>query len=1479
MENKIYKVNVSDLSVIAGTEHYVITVHEQQSDGIWKLQLEINGLATSSSGTVSEIGSELTGHKIKAYVTGGNQDGNFSIDNLSILSGISKDAQIFQPNIEDSEGKIRDINDLPPFRENGYFYRSTDQQSVYSTINSEGKTLVGDPTKLTGHTVFTGTEQEAIEFTIGALKSGNAINEQDYAYEFPSPTNIFYHTQNSNRTAYTVVDGGLIAADVSDEIRESVLYSINRIDAPGSGESFDLGNDVWNDIRSTHIINTLDVNNSLGSLGYPSYDFPVDVSGNSADYTFLSSATLITLPTVPTVFTGWSDFGTWLDSPFAGGDMNDYSFVVNNSQNHVSPLSFDLDGDGIESNHIYSQTVFFDIDGDGFAEKVGWISPDDGQLAFDVNNNGIIDDITELFGDDKEPAYDKLARFDTNNNGKIDQGDYNYENLLVWRDYDQDGYSDAGELKTLFDTGIKEISLDEIPEQTYQNENYISGRSKYTMFDGTQRDMVDVHFLNDNANTWFQGAQSQEYGYSAEVDPTTLLLPLSRGYGSLPSLHIAMTNNSVLKTMMESIVTTSLEDFGTINTKIEDFLYEWAGVRGNDAEWRATATGNNIDARKVDFLEQFMGVEWSQHSATFVGGFASLGVKKAWSGIASTMKNRILVQSILSDIFPEAQYDLKTDKIILNDSLENIVSKAENIIGTTSTDREVWIDFANILIAYKEELESSVEHISSLVSNVYGEDLYVGDLTLGAVDGFIYTVGEGSEYIDSYVFNGENSSDNIQGSLSRDYISGYSGTDTLHGLDGNDVIRGLDHNDIIYGGDGLDYIEGGDGDDEVHGGNDRDVIFGGTKAVWSLDGVDTIYGNGGDDSLSGGSGADILDGGDGIDIATYGESTTEGVHVSLEAGVGYTGHAKGDILRNIESITGSFFIDTLIGDDNSNYLNGEEGNDTLHGRGGDDHLFGAHGTDKLFGENGDDLLVAFSSGETFNGGLGIDTVRYSHPYNNFGGVTVNLMTGLGTRGIAEGDTYTAVENVIGTAYDDIVTGTVGGNTLQGLSGSDTLHGGSGRDRIYGQQDNDIIYAGNGTIEVDGDHDYVDGGDGNDVIYSGANSTSVNTGDDRLFGGSGEDRIYGQDGDDLLLGGLDNDTLYGDDGNDHLEGGEGNDKLFGNAGEDRIYGQDGNDTIIGYADGDTLNGGKGADTLDYSSQTMRFHIDLENTNVSSVFYRPSGQLSSSGDPATDYDYISGFEHVLLGSGDDYIEGSGTVDNAISNVISGGSGQDNIYGKYGDDILYGDAGQDIIRAGQGDDTVHGGDDLDVLLGHDGNDIMFGDSGNDKMWGNNNDDDLYGGLGNDEIYGGYGIDELYGEAGNDSLSGYNGDDTLYGGYGNDQLFGQLGADTYYGGLGQDKMYSGGNDGDVDTFVFEDMTESIIGSGDERDRIVGFEVGIDKIDLTGIAELATQSVSIVQFSNWDPSIYLLSFSGTDFGVVVTTTGSTLSTSDIIMA
>jgi Ca2+-binding RTX toxin-like protein len=74
-----------------------------------------------------------------------------------------------------------------------------------------------------------------------------------------------------------------------------------------------------------------------------------------------------------------------------------------------------------------------------------------------------------------------------------------------------------------------------------------------------------------------------------------------------------------------------------------------------------------------------------------------------------------------------------------------------------------------------------------------------------------------------------------------------------------------------------------------------------------------------------------------------------------------------------------------------------------------------------------------------------------------------------------------------------------------------------------------------------------------------------------------------------------------------------------------------------------------------------------------------------------------------------------------------------------------------------------------------VLSGGSGNDRLFGGNGNDEFSGGNGNDELYGGSGNDYLDGNDGNDTLIGGSGNDILVGGRGKDTLSGQAGNDIY--------------------------------------------------------------------------------------------------------
>jgi Ca2+-binding RTX toxin-like protein len=231
-----------------------------------------------------------------------------------------------------------------------------------------------------------------------------------------------------------------------------------------------------------------------------------------------------------------------------------------------------------------------------------------------------------------------------------------------------------------------------------------------------------------------------------------------------------------------------------------------------------------------------------------------------------------------------------------------------------------------------------------------------------------------------------------------------------------------------------------------------------------------------------------------------------------------------------------------------------DGDDSIFGFGGDDWIEGGDGNDSLFGGEGADRLF---------GGDDIDTAIYS---DSPSGVYVDLQTGKGQGGTAEGDQLYSIENVTGSWWSDHLIGNINDNVLSGLGGDDDLDGGAGADTLDGGWGIDrAIYSDSPAgVMVNLLWGSASGGDAEGDKLISIESLYGSEYDDSLFGDNGANSLQGYLGDDVLLGFDDKDFLEGSSGFDSLNGGGGNDLLNGGM------------------NGDTLAGGPGADVLVWSS---------------------------------------------------------------------------------------------------------------------------------------------------------------------------------------------------------------------------------------------------------------------------------------------------------
>ncbi|WP_165091000.1 calcium-binding protein [Neisseria yangbaofengii] len=191
----------------------------------------------------------------------------------------------------------------------------------------------------------------------------------------------------------------------------------------------------------------------------------------------------------------WSrQFYDWLPD-----EINPWKEDINrDGKYHVyDPLVLDLDGDGIETVGTQGyKGALFDHNSDGIRTSTGWISADDGLLVIDRNGDGLINNGGELFGDstvlkdgsNAAHGYAALAEVDTNSDGKIDAQDADFAKLKVWRDLNQDGVSQEGELFTLAELNIQSLDVAYQDVDTcLGNGNILAQKGSYPLTGGMNR--------------------------------------------------------------------------------------------------------------------------------------------------------------------------------------------------------------------------------------------------------------------------------------------------------------------------------------------------------------------------------------------------------------------------------------------------------------------------------------------------------------------------------------------------------------------------------------------------------------------------------------------------------------------------------------------------------------------------------------------------------------------------------------------------------------------------------------------------------------------------------------------------------------------------------------------------------------------------------------------------------------------------------
>ncbi|HYC48187.1 MAG TPA: calcium-binding protein, partial [Burkholderiales bacterium] len=431
----------------------------------------------------------------------------------------------------------------------------------------------------------------------------------------------------------------------------------------------------------------------------------------------------------------------------------------------------------------------------------------------------------------------------------------------------------------------------------------------------------------------------------------------------------------------------------------------------------------------------------------------------------------------------------------------------------------------------------------------------------------------------------------------------------------------------------------------------------------------------------------------------------------------------------------------------------------------DDILPGLGGNDIINGFDGNDTLIGGLGADILNGGTGTDRASYAMAA---AGVVANLTTPAQNTGEATGDTYASVEDLLGSAFADVLVGNGGANNLAGGDGNDYIEGRGGNDTLSGEAGDDRLEGGVGADTL------VGGAGTNHATYYYAVAPviadladpSQNTGD---AAGDSYSGIAG------LIGSAGQDLLRGDANTNWLAGGGEYDELEGQGGDDFLLGMDGNDVLHGGPGADRLDGALGTDAASYAFSTAAVLANL------------SGSTQNTGDAVGDV-YLS-IEDLLGSAHNDTLIGS-----AAANFIGGNDGDDYIQGRAEFDFLSGGEGNDRLEGGTEGDTLNGGNGIDYAAYYYASGAVTANLANAASNLGDAAGDSYNSI--EGLIGSEFADVLTGDANFSHLLGLGGDDTLMGGGGADYIAGMDGDDSLQAS-GSGAELNGGAGNDTFTFI----------------------------------------------------------------------------------
>lgn len=1079
------------------------------------------------------------------------------------------------------------------------------------------------------------------------------------------------------------------------------------------------------------------------------------------------------------------------------------------------PLILDLNGDGIQLSPLDGSTVHFDYDGDGFAERTGWVSANDGILVRDANGNGIADGASELFGSSTQDGFAVLETFDTNGDGKIDASDAVFNTLKVWRDLDQDGVTDAGEMMTLAEAGIVSISLTRTDVAGTNSGHDVGYEALFTRADGTTGGAQTIYFQTDRQDTLADNTPS--FTPAEGVDK----LPQLPGSGQINSIAWKATQDASFKAdwtaLTDAAGTLSPEQ---LRAAFEDLLKRWASVDG-------VAEGTRdkyVDAQHLAFVEKFFGVDYKE---MYAGGQLSTSPTTQQFGANIEASFNQIVDVMLT--------------AFLAQTAGSMIARGGDLLAALDSPY-----FFYALLDFRHEWPAGTEPPETPGNVGMVLDLINGMMpaATGAAASYLVKAISGLDGIVSVAFEGDHAAYLTTANTVLSTIAdhdlrliaieiaggtaalGSEGADGMVLTEGDNVFVGGKGDDLLVSGAGSDLFvyTRGDGTDYIRDSSaspvEKDTLF-----LTNLSATDLTFERIGDTlilKISGSSEKIISE----DFFANWGVKNF---------GIDQIRFADGSLMDReaIRSHT------TTVGDGRNNLVQDSALNDVLQGGKGDDEIRISGGSDTI-------LYAAGDGFDVINDTSGVKTEIDRLVLANMMPSDVELSrvgNALTIKILATGEVITDQMffyqsgapnqlndwNNYGRGIDRIQFASGAVWDRQTIVKEAWIRGDDKANGLTGSALNDTFTSGHGNDTMDGgagSDTYIwKKGDGSDYIVDNINNSADI---DRLILKDVyvSDVKFSYSGDSLQISVQSTGEVISVD------------KFFTSADnlvEDcglTAYGID----QITFAGGTTLNREQifqktGEDYLGRQRYTHSLYID---GNLQWAYF--TDEFGNSGHIVGDPGYI-GDNDVFSG----YVDAQGN-DN-YNNVFHEVAGHNSVTGGSGHDFFTGGAGNDSLLGRGGDDILFG----DAPLAGYGSSVTPDAAGNDYLDGGAGNDLLYGGNGNDTLIGGAGTDQLIGGDGSDTLMDSSAD--------NDIFDGGKGDDFIQAGAYRGTVFGGGNTGS-DTFIYR--------KGDGNDIISDSSASLTEIDRLVLSDIDSDEIE-------------LSFSGTSLVIRMLETNETIASEDFL--